>query len=76
MIRWQGRDQTTHGLGQHILLMVAPRGNGALATGGSAEDKADKDVEAADGEQEERRDQGKVVDVMREDRSTNAVSRQ
>ena len=52
--------------------MFTPRGYGSSGLGRLAEDEADKDVDTADGEEEEGCDEGKGVNMMGEDRSANA----
>jgi hypothetical protein len=52
--------------------VFTPRGYGSSGFGRLAEDEADKDVDTADGEEEEGCNEGKGVNVMGEDRSANA----
>lgn len=57
---------------QSTLCMFAPGCDGALGLGRFTPDKSNKDVETSNGEEEEGRDEGKCVDMMGEDGSTDA----
>lgn len=52
---------------------LAPRGEGALLLDGGAEGEPEEDVDAADSEQEERRDERKGRDVVRKDCGADAA---
>jgi hypothetical protein len=58
-------------LGENVLARGAEGGDGAVFLGALAEDEADEHVQAADGEEEEGRDEGEVVDVVGEDGRAN-----
>lgn len=52
--------------------VVAPVEDGALGFGVLAEDEAEEDVKTAEGEEEEGRDEGEVIDEVRKDRGTKS----
>lgn len=57
--------------GENGLCVVLPCEDGALCLGVLAKDKAKKDVEAAEAEEEECGDKSKVVDEVRQDGSSD-----
>jgi hypothetical protein len=59
---------------QDWLLGVVPLCEAAAGAGRLAEDKARKDVEATDREEEERRDERERRNMVRKDRGTNPGS--
>lgn len=59
------------GRGQRGLLRVVPLSEAAAGTAALAEDEASEDIEAADGEQEEGRDEREIADTVRQDRGTD-----
>jgi hypothetical protein len=64
---------TSNMCGQSALGVLTPRGYGPFGLGRFTENEANKDVETADGEQEEGSDEGECVYMMGEDRSADAT---
>lgn len=61
-------------LRQRGLVGIVPCGHGAPGLARLAEDEAEEDVDAADGKEEEGRDERELVDAVREDRCADSVN--